>query len=129
VRGGLTFFFDNTFPPQIVKILNILGVEARHLQDEFPAETNDVDWIPEVGRCGWVVITGDRGISRKPAERKVLEEANVIAVFMAKGFTTKPIFELVSLFLRWWPEIERTVSRVRPATSLEVNPNGKVTLL
>jgi hypothetical protein len=88
-----------------------------------------IDWIPKVGRQGWVVITGDRGISRKPAERKVLEEANVIAVFMAKGFTAKPIFELVSLFLRWWPEIERTVSRVRPGTSLEVNPNGKVTLL
>jgi predicted nuclease of predicted toxin-antitoxin system len=43
VRCGLTFFFDNTFPPQIAKILNILGVETRHLQDEFPAETNDID--------------------------------------------------------------------------------------
>jgi hypothetical protein len=125
----LTFFFDNTFPPQIAEILKILGVDARHLQDNFPANTDDVDWLPAIGAKGWVVVTGDRGISKKPAERKVLEEANVIAVFMAKGFTTKPIFDLVSLFIRWWPEIERAIGRVKPGTALEVNPNGKVDLL
>jgi hypothetical protein len=97
--------------------------------NDFPANTDDVDWLPAIGAKGWVVVTGDRGISKKPAERKVLEEANVIAVFMAKGFTTKPIFDLVSLFIRWWPEIERAVGRVKPGTALEVNPNGKVDLL
>jgi len=99
------------------------------LQNEFAPNTADVDWLPEIGRRNWVVITGDRGISRKPAERKALEEASVIAVFMAKGLTSKPIFELVALIIRWWPEIERAVSRVKPGTSLEVNPNGKVDLL
>ena len=125
----MTFFFDNTFPPQIAKILLILDIDATHLQDHFAAKTDDVDWIPEIGRRGWVVVTGDRGISKKPAERKVLEAANIIAVFMAKGFTSKPIFELVSLIIRWWPDIEKAVGRVKPGTSLEVNPNGKVEVL
>jgi len=125
----VTFFFDNTFPQKLVRIIAILGVDARHLQDEFPANTLDVDWIPEIGRRGWVVITGDRGISKKPAERKAIEEANIIAVFMAKGFTSKPIFELVSLFIKWWPDIERAVGHVKAGTSLEVNPNGKVDIL
>jgi uncharacterized protein with PIN domain len=93
----VTYFFDDTFPPQLAKIVAILGVDAVYLQDEFPPNTLDVTWIPEIGRRGWVVITADRGISKKPAERKALEEANVISVFMAKGFTMKPIFELVSL--------------------------------
>jgi hypothetical protein len=125
----VTYFFDNTFPPQLAKIVAILGVDAVHLQDEFPPNTLDVTWIPEIGRRGWVVITADRGISKKPAERKALEEANVISVFMAKGFTTKPIFELVSLFVKWWPDIDRSVQRVKPGTSLQVNPNGKIDLL
>ncbi len=125
----MTYFFDNTFPPRLAEIIKILGVDTHHLQDDFPPGTLDVDWIPEVGKRGWVVITGDRGISKKPAERKALEEANVISVFMAKGFTTKPIFELVSLFIKWWPDIEHAVERVKPGTSLEVNPNGKVDLL
>jgi len=125
----VTYFFDNTFPPQLAKIVAILGVDAVHLQDECPPNTLDVTWIPEIGRRGWVVITADRGISKKPAERKALEEANVISVFMAKGFTTKPIFELVSLFVKWWPDIDRSVQRVKPGTSLQVNPNGKIDLL
>ena len=125
----MTYFFDNTFPPQLAKIVAILGVDAVHLQDEFPPNTLDITWIPEIGRRGWVVITADRGISKKPAERKALEEANVISVFMAKGFTTKPIFELVSLFVKWWPDIDRSVQRVKPGTSLQVNPNGKIDLL
>jgi hypothetical protein len=125
----VTFFFDNTFPPQLVKILKILAVDARHLQDDFPPDTPDVDWLPEVGRKGWIVITGDRRISKKPPERKALEEANVIAVFMAKGFTSKQIFDLVSTFIKWWPDMERAVGRVKPGTSLEVSVNGKVDIL
>jgi hypothetical protein len=123
------YFLDNTFPRNLSKILVLLGVDACHLQDEFPPNTLDVDWIPEVGKRGWVVITGDRGISKKPAERKALEEAKIISVFMAKGFTEKPIFELVSLFIKWWPDIDRHVHHVTPGTSLQVNPNGKVEIL
>ena len=125
----MTFFFDNTFPPQLVKILKILNVEAHHLQDDFAPETQDVEWLPEVGRRGWVVVTGDRRISKKPPERKALEEANVIAVFMAKGFTGKQIFDLVASFIKWWPDIERAVERVKPGTALEVSVNGKVDIL
>ena len=106
-----------------------IGQNRIFVQDEFPPNTLDVTWIPEIGRRGWAVITADRGISKKPAERKALEEANVISVFMAKGFTTKPIFELVSLFVKWWPDIDRSVQRVKPGTSLQVNPNGKIDLL
>jgi PIN like domain len=125
----VTFFFDNTFPPQLAKILVILGVDARHLQDDFPPDTLDVDWIPEVGKRGWVVVTGDRRISKKPPERKALQEANVIAVFMSKGFTSKKIFDIVASFVKWWPEIEYAVSRVKPGTSLEVGVNGKVEVI
>jgi PIN like domain len=125
----VTFFFDNTFPPQLAVILRALKVDARHLQDDFPPDTADVDWLPEVGRREWVVVTGDRRITKKPPERKALEEANVIAVFMAKGFTSKQIFDLVSSFIKWWPDIERAVSRVKPGTSLEVSVNGKVDIL
>jgi len=123
------FFFDNTFPPQLVEIMKQLKVDACHLQDEFPADTPDVQWIPRVGENGWVLVTGDRGISRKPAERLALERANIIAVFMAKGFVHKPIFDLVSSFIKWWPEIERNVNHVKAGTSLHVTINGRVELL
>jgi hypothetical protein len=50
-------------------------------------------------------------------------------VFMAKSFMHKHIFDLVSSFIKWWPEIERKVAHVTPGTSLEVSINGKIELL
>ncbi len=125
----MTFFFDNTFPKKLVDILKILGVDATHLQEHFSANTPDVDWLPEIGRRGWTVVTGDRGISRRPAERRALEEANVIAVFMEKGFTGRPIFDQVAHVIKNWPTIESRVAKVKPGTALEVGVNGKVQLL
>jgi hypothetical protein len=74
-------------------------------------------------------VTGDRRISKKPPERKALQEANVIAVFMAKGFTSKKIFDLVSSFIKWWPDIEYAASRVKTGTSLEVGVHEKIEIL
>ncbi len=85
----MRFFFDNTFPPRLVEILKILDVDATHLQEHFPANAVDVAWIPQVGKSGWIIVTGDRGIAKKPAERKALEEANTVALFLAKGIIHK----------------------------------------
>jgi len=86
----VTYFFDATFPPQLARILCILGVSTKHLQDEFSPDTPDTEWISEVGLQGWIVVTGDRGISKKPAERKALEEANVVTIFMQKDSRQSP---------------------------------------
>lgn len=36
----------------------------------------DVDWIPEVARAGWVIISRDRHIQHRPAERAALVDAS-----------------------------------------------------
>jgi hypothetical protein len=35
----------------------------------------DVDWIPHVARAGWVIISRDRHIQHRPAERAALTNA------------------------------------------------------
>ena len=32
----------------------------------------DVDWIPQVARAGWIIISRDRHIQHRPAERQAL---------------------------------------------------------
>ena len=125
----MTFFFDNTFPRRLVEILKLLDVEATHLREHFPADTIDVTWIPWVGKKGWIIVTGDRGIAKKPAERKALEEAQTISLFLAKGIIHKPLFELVAFIVRHWPTIEKAVERAKTGTSLELTVNGRVEIL
>jgi hypothetical protein len=38
----------------------------------IPKEAKDVDWVPQVAALGWVVITRDRHIRHRPAERAAL---------------------------------------------------------
>jgi hypothetical protein len=125
----VTFFFDNTFPPKIPELLRILGVDATHLQDHFPANTMDRDFIPHVGERGWVLVTGDNNQNRQPAEKKALEDNKVIAVFVYRGFTHLKIFPQVAYIVKNWPAIAERVAKVRPGTSLEINVNGKIEIL
>jgi hypothetical protein len=125
----LTFFFDNTFPPQIAQILKIMEVDAVHLQDLFDPGVDDVDWIPRAGDEGWIVVTGDLGIHKKPAERLKLEEAKVVTVFLHRGFTKQKIWDQLAFITRHWPEIERSSSKMKRGSSVLVGVNGKIEII
>lgn len=45
--------------------------------DLFPQNTPDVEWLGEVGRQGWVVLTRDQRIRYNKVERQALFAANV----------------------------------------------------
>jgi len=43
--------------------------------EHFPQAAPDIEWIPEVGRREWVLITKDQNIRRNPLERAAYEGA------------------------------------------------------
>ncbi|GIU99468.1 MAG: hypothetical protein KatS3mg014_1084 [Actinomycetota bacterium] len=73
----MTFFFDNNLSPRLVEGLRAFGEDAMHLRDEFPADTDDTVWLPEIGRRGWYLVTHDKKIRKKPAEIRALKQAGV----------------------------------------------------
>ncbi len=61
-----------------------------HVQgpDTFGTGTHDVDWLPEVGARGWVLITKDKNIRKRPLELDALRRSHVRAfVLTASGLT------------------------------------------
>lgn len=64
----MTYFFDNNISPSLVNILCELGVDAIHLKQVFPEDTDDLDWLPHAGQKEWVIVTADREIRRKTAD-------------------------------------------------------------
>lgn len=83
-----TFFFDNNLSPSYARMLRALDVDARALREEFPRNTDDVDWLPEIGRRGWVLITHDRSIRTRPAEARALRASVVTAIFLGRFWRT-----------------------------------------
>jgi hypothetical protein len=121
----VTFFFDNNLPPAIPALLRPLGVDARHLREQFAPEIDDEDWIPAVGERRWVIVTGDRHIRKNPVERLALEEARLIAFFLRRDIH-KTKWEQATWFTRYWQKIERVAERADPGTGYEVSVNCKI---
>ena len=71
----LTFFCDNNISTKLTRALGILAEPLNtvvHLQDSFPPETIDEEWITEIKEKGYIVISGDPKIAKNPHERKLL---------------------------------------------------------
>lgn len=57
-----------------------------HLQSEtFGTGTQDVDWLPHVGANGWILITKDKNIRKRPLELRALRESGVRAFVLTSG--------------------------------------------
>ena len=65
--GSLTFFLDYQIGRFVVaEALRAAGAKVEVHFDHFDQAAPDVEWIPEVGRRDWVLITKDEHIRRNP---------------------------------------------------------------
>lgn len=51
----------------------------------FGTGTHDVDWLPQVGARGWVLITKDKSIRKREIELRALRESGVRAFVLTAG--------------------------------------------
>ncbi len=125
----MTYFFDNNISDKLVILLKALDVDARHLKEDFPVDTADVDWPPYVGQKGWTVVTADRAIRRPPAELAALKDAHVTALFMKDNFLHRNKWEQAAWLVRLWREIDRQATRLAQGTIVSVSDKGKLEVL
>jgi hypothetical protein len=62
----------------VPRVLREKGIRVEFMRDHFGLSTPDADWLREVGRRGWVVLTKDQRIRRRQAEFQALLEAVVL---------------------------------------------------
>ena len=76
--ASLTFFLDYQIGRYTVAdALRAAGANVEVHIDHFDQAAPDVEWIPEVGRRKWVLITKDKNIRRNPLERAAYENAKL----------------------------------------------------
>jgi hypothetical protein len=75
--ASLTFFLDHQIGRfQVAAALRAAGARVEVHLDHFAGDTADIEWIPEVARRDWVLITKDQNIRRNPLERAAYESAS-----------------------------------------------------
>jgi len=64
------------------------GARIERHKDHFRDDAPDAEWLAEVGRRGWVVLTKDDAIRRNPLELNALLAGNVRAFILTSANMT-----------------------------------------
>lgn len=66
--------------------------------DLFPQDVADDVWLREAGERGWVVLTKDEKIRRRPGEQRAIVEAGVrcFCLHPTKGMTGEDMAEVLA---------------------------------
>jgi hypothetical protein len=79
------FFLDRSLGGRIVfEELRAQGEAVEAHDKHFPQDASDVQWLGDVGRKGWVVLSKDDRIRLNDLERAALVEAGVAAFFLGR---------------------------------------------
>lgn len=82
---GLVYYFDaNLDSPPLIARLVAAGMPCEAHRDHFRGDAEDAVWIPQIAACGWVIVTRDFAIQRRPAERAAWT-ATRATVLMLRG--------------------------------------------
>jgi hypothetical protein len=109
----LVLFVDRSLGNKVVAgALRFAGVLVEIHDDHFPTTAHDEDWLQEVGRRGWIVLTKDRGIRyRAPALAAIRASAVRMFVLTAGDLQGS---EMAAIFARALSRLT-TVVRREPA--------------
>src|SRR5262245_8155353 len=124
----LIFFLDrNLGKKAVADALRQAGVEVHVHDDHFPPEAREEEWLAEVGKRGWIVLTKDTRIRYRSSELAALVKANVTAFALTAGNLRGE--EMAAVFVKALPTIRRFVARYSPPLVASITKSGHVSLL
>ncbi|MER9169638.1 hypothetical protein NKI12_20095 [Mesorhizobium australicum] len=115
---------DENLPPALARSLNALFAgkhEILHTRDRFGPNVTDVQWIGVLGAEGrWVVISGDRRITRNKTEYNAFRSSNLVGFFLSKGLNKSPIIKQMERLLALWQTMETQAEIVQGGAIFEL---------
>lgn len=116
--------FDNNLSPALARALQEL-FKGQHeivaLRDKFHGAPTDVEWITELSRDGsWVVISGDRRITRNKSEYQAFRNSRLVGFFLSKGLYKSKVTKQMERILALWDAMETIASTVQGGAMFEL---------
>ncbi|WP_075292161.1 DUF5615 family PIN-like protein [Pararhizobium arenae] len=116
--------FDHNLSPRLARSLQALFPDEHEivaLKDKFPPTIKDVDLIAELSKQGgWVLISGDRRITRSKAEKRAFHNSKVIGMFLSAGLYKAPVLKQAERLIALWPVIETVAGSVSGGAMFEL---------
>ena len=95
------------------------------LAERFQPDTADIEWIGTLSREGqWVVLSGDRRITRNRAEYNAFRSSNLLGFFLSKGLHKATVAKQMERILALWENIETVARTVEGGAMFELPMKG-----
>lgn len=118
----MRFFVDHNLSPQLANGMKAFGEDVVHLTEFFPEFAKDTEYLPRVGSEGWFLVTRDKRIRYRPAEREALMEHGVGAFFM--GGKNRNRCQLIQQLVRNWPRMKELAHKTPVPFAFQIPPSG-----
>lgn len=119
---------DENLAPALARALNALFKGEHtvvHLRDKFERGVTDEHWISELSHDGrWIVISGDRRITRNNAEYQAFRNSRLIGFFLSKGLYKAKVTKQMERILAMWDSINTLADTVEGGAMFELPING-----
>jgi hypothetical protein len=120
----LTFFVDKCLGTRVVpNALRARGVDVEVKTDHFAPDTKDTDWLLEVGKRGWVILSKDKHLRHNYLEIVSLLESGTASFLLTSGNFTGE--EMANAFVKALPDIKRMLRKFSAPFVASVTKAGK----
>ena len=122
---SITFFIDRCLGNKlIVETLREAGLSVEIHDDHFGKNAPDIDWIPEIGTRGWVILTKDARIGKNRIERLAVADARVRMFTLASQSLSGT--DMADIFLNAIPDMKKFIYENPAPFIAKVYQGGKV---
>ncbi|UHS64210.1 hypothetical protein HRR99_22135 [Agrobacterium vaccinii] len=115
---------DENLPPALARSLDALfngKHDIIHVRERYGPGVTDLQWIRELSAEGrWVVLSGDRRITRNKAEYNAFRASHLVGFFLSKGLYKSPLVKQMERILALWQKIEAQSELVQGGAMFEL---------
>jgi hypothetical protein len=126
----LKVVFDENLSPRLARAFQKLfegECEVITIRDRFNKKTSDITWISDLSSEGkWVVISGDRRITRNQAEYNAFRSSKLVGFFMSKSVYKSSVTKQAARLLILWEDIQTLSDKVEGGALFELPGKAKI---
>jgi predicted nuclease of predicted toxin-antitoxin system len=128
LREPFTYFVDRSLGRyDVVDALRAAGENAHAHDSHFDQNTPDVEWLAEVGKRRWVVLTKDKNLRRNELEHLTIVNAKVACFMLGRGDVTAATMGRV--FVDSLPQMKRVLRRFHVPVAASLSVGGQMRVL
>lgn len=120
-----TLFIDRcAWSIKLGDALTAAGINFIPHHDRFEPNCPDEEWLPVAGKHGWIVVTRDQNIRRKPNELHAFKINHVKAIVLTSGQASAS--DTAKLLVDLYPKLMRKLHNTSPPAMFTVTLIGTI---